>query len=112
MTAPAMSAYRRIRRRRSRLSCPLRRGRRDRMAWRLMRQVFVTGFRLLYKEKIAVMSEIVLALTTLPADFDAPALAQELVRAGLAACVSILPSVQSVYTWQGRVENEREQQLV
>ena len=58
------------------------------------------------------MSEIVLALTTLPADFDAPALAQELVRSGVAACVSIFPSVQSIYSWQGRIENDREQQLV
>lgn len=58
------------------------------------------------------MSEIVLALTTLPADFDAPALAQELVRSGVAACVSILPSVQSVYAWQGTIENDVEQQLV
>jgi len=58
------------------------------------------------------MSEFVLALTTLPADFDATALAQELVAAGLTACVNILPAVTSVYTWKGVPQVEREQQLL
>ena len=47
------------------------------------------------------MSDFVLALTTLPGDFDATALAQDLVGAGLAACVNILPAIKSVYTWEG-----------
>src|SRR5829696_1700664 len=47
------------------------------------------------------MSEMVLALTTVPGDFDATPMAQELVAAGLAACVTILPGVKSVYTWKG-----------
>jgi len=58
------------------------------------------------------MSEIVLALTTVPGDFDASALAQQLVHDGLAACVTILPAVQSVYAWQGEVQHDREQQLI
>jgi periplasmic divalent cation tolerance protein len=58
------------------------------------------------------MSECVLVLTTLPADFDAVTLARELVGSRLAACVNILPSVQSVYTWQGATEVDREQQLL
>jgi periplasmic divalent cation tolerance protein len=58
------------------------------------------------------MSEIVLVLTTVPAGFDAPALAQELVRGRLAACVSIFPAVQSIYAWKGGIEDDREQQLV
>ena len=58
------------------------------------------------------MSDIVLALSTLPAEFDAPALSAELVALGVAACVTILPGVQSVYTWDGAVDRSREQQLV
>jgi periplasmic divalent cation tolerance protein len=58
------------------------------------------------------MAEIVLALTTVPGDFDAPGLAQQVVRDGLAACVTILPAVQSIYSWQGQVEHDREQQLI
>jgi periplasmic divalent cation tolerance protein len=58
------------------------------------------------------MSELVMALTTLPADFEATALAQELVGSGLAACVNIVPGVRSVYTWQGVPQIDQEQQLL
>lgn len=58
------------------------------------------------------MSEFVLALTTLPGDFDATALAQDLVGSGLAACVNILPMVKSVYTWEGVPQIDQEQQLL
>jgi periplasmic divalent cation tolerance protein len=58
------------------------------------------------------MSEPVVALTTLPADFDATPLAQELVGSGLAACVNIVPAVTSVYTWKGVPQVDREQQLI
>jgi periplasmic divalent cation tolerance protein len=58
------------------------------------------------------MREIVVALSTLPAGFDADPLARALIDLGLAACVTILPGVQSVYTWDGKIESSREQQLV
>jgi periplasmic divalent cation tolerance protein len=58
------------------------------------------------------MSELVVALTTVPGDFDAPGLAQDLVASGLAACVTILPGVTSVYTWEGTPQVDREQQLI
>ena len=74
--------------------------------------IVVSGFEGTYKEKIALMSDHVLALTTLPDGFDASQLAQELVAAGLAACVTILPAVKSVYTWKGVPQVESEQQLL
>jgi periplasmic divalent cation tolerance protein len=58
------------------------------------------------------MSELVMAFTTLPADFDATTLAQDLVAAGLAACVNVLPAVTSVYTWEGVPQVDKEQQLI
>lgn len=58
------------------------------------------------------MSDVVLALTTLPADFDAATVAQEIVGAGLAACVTIVPAVRSVYTWNGVPQVDHEQQLL
>lgn len=58
------------------------------------------------------MNDVVLALTTLPGDFDAAALAQEIVGAGLAACVTIVPGIRSVYTWQGVPHVDHEQQLL
>jgi len=57
------------------------------------------------------MSDFVLTLTTLPGDFDTAQLAQDIVGSGLAACVTILPGVRSVYTWQGTIQIDQEQQL-
>jgi periplasmic divalent cation tolerance protein len=57
------------------------------------------------------MSDFVLALTTLPGDFDVVPLANDIVGAGLAACVNVLPAVTSIYTWKGVPQVDREQQL-
>ena len=54
----------------------------------------------------------VLILTTLPADADAGAFAEALVEARLAACVNLLPVMESVYRWEGRVQRDRERQLI
>ncbi len=57
------------------------------------------------------MSEFVMAFTTLPGDFDATSLAQDIVGAGLAACVNIVPAIKSIYTWEGVPQIDHEQQL-
>ena len=54
----------------------------------------------------------VLVLTTWPADRDAAPLAATLVEERLAACVSLLPEMDSTYTWEGRLERQRERQVV
>ncbi|HUR81026.1 MAG TPA: divalent-cation tolerance protein CutA [Thermoanaerobaculia bacterium] len=54
----------------------------------------------------------VLVLTTCGADFDARALAQALVEMRVAACVNIVPRVQSVYRWEGAVASDDEQLLI
>jgi periplasmic divalent cation tolerance protein len=54
----------------------------------------------------------VLILTTLPGDADAGAFAAALVDAHLAACVNLLPVMESVYRWEGRVERASERQLI
>jgi periplasmic divalent cation tolerance protein len=58
------------------------------------------------------MGDVVVALTTLPGDFDATDLAQQVVGSGFAACVTIVPGVRSVYIWQGLPHVDHEQQLV
>ncbi|MEZ5316565.1 MAG: divalent-cation tolerance protein CutA [Vicinamibacterales bacterium] len=58
------------------------------------------------------MSEVVVALTTVPAGFDVTSLAQDLVGSGVAACVTVFPSVRSVYTWEGVPQTDEEQQLL
>ena len=54
----------------------------------------------------------VVVLTTLGAVTDAVELARTLVEEGLAACVNVLPPMQSVYRWKGAVDVDTEQQLV
>ena len=56
--------------------------------------------------------EPILVLTTWPAAQDAQALAETLVTERLAACVSVLPEMESVYLWKGRLERDRERQIV
>jgi periplasmic divalent cation tolerance protein len=57
-------------------------------------------------------TDYVIVMTTLPGDADVAALARALVEARLAACVNILPPMESVYRWEGEIEQERERQLV
>ncbi len=54
----------------------------------------------------------VVVCTTLPASADATAFGRALVGERLAACVSTLPGVRSVYRWRDDVETDDEQQLL
>ncbi|TNF98818.1 MAG: divalent-cation tolerance protein CutA [Gammaproteobacteria bacterium] len=51
-------------------------------------------------------------LTTCPDTDTAQTLAKDLVTNGLAACVNILPQMQSVYLWKGEYQSGDEYQLV
>jgi periplasmic divalent cation tolerance protein len=54
----------------------------------------------------------VLVLTTWPTDRDAATLARTLVEERLAACVSVLEPMVSVYRWQGAIEQSSERQVI
>lgn len=56
--------------------------------------------------------DAVIALTTLPASADADGFARTLVEQRLAACVNVLPVMQSTYRWQGSVHRDDERQVV
>ena len=49
-----------------------------------------------------------LVITNCPDEAVANAIALAVVEAKLAACVNILPRVQSIYRWQGQVESASE----
>jgi periplasmic divalent cation tolerance protein len=51
---------------------------------------------------------ILLVLTNCPDETSANAIALAVVEARLAACVNILPRVQSIYRWRGGVESASE----
>lgn len=55
---------------------------------------------------------IVLVFSTAPDADTARSLAHTLVNERLAACVNIIPGVQSVYRWQGAVETAEELSLL
>lgn len=54
------------------------------------------------------MEPVLLVLTNMPNLAAAQNLAYRLVERKLAACVNIMPGVQSVYRWQGAVEQAQE----
>lgn len=56
--------------------------------------------------------QFVIVLTTLPIEGDAEQFASQLVEEKLAACVSILPSMRSVYRWKDAIDRADERQLL
>ena len=49
-----------------------------------------------------------MVLTTCGTKEEAQEMARALVERGLAACVNIVPAIESVYRWQGKVESATE----
>lgn len=58
------------------------------------------------------MSNARLVLTTAGSQAEARKIGQALVERRLAACVNIVPQVESVYRWEGKVETTTEWLLV
>ena len=54
----------------------------------------------------------VVVLLTFPDDADVLEFARSLVDERLAACVSVLPGVESVYRWDGVLQQSAERQLI
>jgi periplasmic divalent cation tolerance protein len=54
------------------------------------------------------MTDIVTILCTCGTEEEAQAIGNALVEARLAACVNLLPGIQSIYRWQGKVETAQE----
>ncbi|MDH5758748.1 MAG: divalent-cation tolerance protein CutA [Gemmatimonadota bacterium] len=57
-------------------------------------------------------ARVVAVLVTAPGREEAETLACALVEGRLAACVSLVPSITSVYRWEGEVRREEEVLLV
>jgi periplasmic divalent cation tolerance protein len=56
--------------------------------------------------------DYVIVLTTLPADADGHGFGRTLVDERLAACVNLLPVMESVFRWEGQIEQDAERQLI
>jgi periplasmic divalent cation tolerance protein len=58
------------------------------------------------------VTDIVIVLSTAPADDRAEQWARQLVDERLAACINVQAPMVSVYRWKGQVERDSERQLV
>ena len=58
------------------------------------------------------MTDKRIVLTTAPSLNEGKKIARELVERRLAACVNIVPKIESVYRWEGKVEEAEECLLV
>ncbi len=58
------------------------------------------------------MTDKVVALVTTPGMKEARKIASTLVEERLAACVNVVPKIESYYRWEGRVENDAEVLLI
>lgn len=57
-------------------------------------------------------TDFLIAMITVPNHASAEKVAQSLLDSRLAACVNIVPQVDSLYWWQGAVQQDRELLLV
>jgi periplasmic divalent cation tolerance protein len=58
------------------------------------------------------MTDKIIVLTTCAAKADAERLSRALVAERLAACVSVVPRVESYYHWKGEIESSEEFMLI
>ncbi len=58
------------------------------------------------------MTDAIVVLCNCPAETSTRRIASILVQEKLAACVNLLPTVTSIYIWQGNTEESQEIQLV
>lgn len=58
------------------------------------------------------MSRAIFVYVTCPSEEVAASIGRKIVEARLAACANILPSVKSIYHWQGKIETASESVLV
>src|SRR2546427_11318479 len=54
------------------------------------------------------MTDKRIVLTTASSEEEARKIAHHLVENRLAACVNIIPQIESIYRWQGKIDSSRE----
>lgn len=56
--------------------------------------------------------ETIVVYVTVPKEEEAVKIARALVQERLSACVNIIPSISSIYRWEGKVEEDKELLLI
>jgi periplasmic divalent cation tolerance protein len=49
-----------------------------------------------------------IVLITVPTRVIARSIARHLIEKGLAACVNLIPSIESIYSWEGNIQTDEE----
>ncbi len=55
---------------------------------------------------------VAIVYSTIDTIQDARRIAHTLVEEQLVACVNIIPKIESIYTWKGKIENEEEYLII
>lgn len=58
------------------------------------------------------MTDKRIVLTTAGSEEEARKIARQLVERRLAACINLIPRIESIYRWQGKVESSQEWLLI
>lgn len=59
-----------------------------------------------------MQADYIIILITSPSEQVGERIAQALLEERLAACVNIVPNIQSIYSWKGEIQNDEEALLV
>ena len=77
-----------------------------------MRRIMIVPIRPPTSTFAVIPADPIVVLTTCPDEAAAARIGRDLVEAGLAACVSRVGPVHSIYRWQGAIQDEPEVLLV
>jgi periplasmic divalent cation tolerance protein len=58
------------------------------------------------------MSHELIVFVTTPNNDEAASIAQALISERLAACVNIVPTIESIYRWEGKITRDREALMI
>lgn len=58
------------------------------------------------------MSHELIVFVTTPNNDEAAIIAEALISARLAACVNIVPTIESIYRWEGKITRDREALMI
>jgi periplasmic divalent cation tolerance protein len=77
-----------------------------------MRRIMIVPIRPPTSSFAVILPDPIVVLTTCPDEAAAARIGRDLVEAGLAACVSRVGPIHSIYRWQGAIQDEPEVLLV
>jgi len=60
----------------------------------------------------AETTNVVVVMVTTPSQDEAIKIADQLVKSHLAACASTIPTIRSIYWWEGKIVNDQEALLL